>query len=62
MAEARKATPGRSPKQQRHPGSSRTTDRMRGKVVLVLMDRKTSRAWAFPKALRGRIADFAVAD
>jgi 4-hydroxybenzoyl-CoA thioesterase len=37
------------------------TDRVRGKVVLVLMDRKTSRALAFPDALRKRIADFVVA-
>jgi 4-hydroxybenzoyl-CoA thioesterase len=36
------------------------TDRVRGKVVLVLMDRKTSRALAFPDALRQRIADFVV--
>lgn len=37
------------------------TDRVRGRVVLVLMDRKTSRALAFPEALRRRIADFVVA-
>ncbi len=37
------------------------TDRVRGKVVLVLMDRQTTRALAFPDALRSRIADFVVA-
>ncbi|HET7873720.1 MAG TPA: thioesterase family protein [Terriglobales bacterium] len=37
------------------------TDRVRGKVVLVLMDRKTSRALPFPDALRKKIADFVVA-
>ena len=36
------------------------TDRVRGKVVLVLMDRKTSRALPFPDALRKRIVDFVV--
>jgi 4-hydroxybenzoyl-CoA thioesterase len=36
------------------------TDRVRGKVVLVLMDRKTSRALPFPEALRKRIVDFVV--
>lgn len=34
--------------------------RVRGKVVLVLMDRKTSRASPFPEALRKRIVDFVV--
>ena len=37
------------------------TDRVRGRVVLVLMDRRTTRALAFPDALRNRIADFVVA-
>jgi 4-hydroxybenzoyl-CoA thioesterase len=37
------------------------TDRVRGKVVLVLMDRKTSRALPFPDALRKKITDFVVA-
>lgn len=36
------------------------TDRVRGKVVLVLMDRQASRALAFPDALRRRISSFVV--
>jgi 4-hydroxybenzoyl-CoA thioesterase len=36
------------------------TDRVRGKVVLVLMDRQSSRARAFPEALRRRISSFVV--
>jgi hypothetical protein len=62
VAEARKATPQSFSEATPSPGSSPDhTDRVRGKFVLVLMDRKTSRALAFPKALRGRIADFVVA-
>jgi 4-hydroxybenzoyl-CoA thioesterase len=37
------------------------SDRVRGKVVLVQMDRRTTRALAFPNALRSRIADFVMA-
>lgn len=36
------------------------TERVRGKVVLVLMDRRSSRALAFPDALRIRISAFVV--
>ncbi len=36
------------------------SDRVRGKVVLVLMDRQSSRALAFPDALRKRISTFVV--
>lgn len=36
------------------------TDRVRGKVVLVLIDRQTTRALAFPDALRRTIARFVV--
>lgn len=36
------------------------TDRVRGKVVLVLMDRQANRALPFPDALRGCIAAFVV--
>jgi acyl-CoA thioesterase FadM len=36
------------------------TERVRGKVVLVLMDRRSYRALAFPEALRSRIATFIV--
>ena len=36
------------------------TDRVRGKVVLVLMDRQSSRALKFPDALRRRISSFVV--
>jgi 4-hydroxybenzoyl-CoA thioesterase len=37
------------------------TDRVRGKVVLVLMDRQSSRALAFPDTLRRNISAFVVA-
>lgn len=37
-------------------------DRVRGKVVLVLTDRREHRAIAFPDALRNRILSFVVAD
>jgi 4-hydroxybenzoyl-CoA thioesterase len=36
------------------------SDRVRGKVVLVLMDRKTNRALALPDELRSRISAFVV--
>ena len=38
------------------------TDRVRGKVVLVLTDRREHRAIAFPDALRHRILTFVVPD
>ena len=38
------------------------TDRVRGKVVLVLMDRRSSRALPFPDALRKSISTFVVSD
>lgn len=38
------------------------TDRVRGKVVLVLMDRRSSRALPFPDALRKSILTFVVSD
>jgi 4-hydroxybenzoyl-CoA thioesterase len=38
------------------------TERVRGKVVLVLMDRRSYRALAFPEALRKRISTFIVSD
>ncbi len=36
------------------------SDRVRGKVVLVLMDRQTTRALALPDELRSRISPFVV--
>ncbi|HZD93683.1 MAG TPA: thioesterase family protein [Candidatus Sulfotelmatobacter sp.] len=36
------------------------SDRVRGKVVLVLMDRQSNRALAFPDALRRQISTFVV--
>jgi 4-hydroxybenzoyl-CoA thioesterase len=38
------------------------TERVRGKVVLVLMDRRSYRALAFPEALRNRISTFVVSE
>ena len=37
-------------------------ERVRGKVVLVLMDRRSRRALAFPENLRGRISGFVVSE
>lgn len=38
------------------------TERVRGKVVLVLMDRRSHRAMAFPDALRNRISAFVLSE
>jgi acyl-CoA thioesterase FadM len=38
------------------------TERVRGKVVLVLMDRRSHRAMAFPDALRNRISSFVLSE
>jgi 4-hydroxybenzoyl-CoA thioesterase len=38
------------------------TDRVRGRVVLVLMDRRSSRALPFPDTLRKSISTFVVSD
>jgi 4-hydroxybenzoyl-CoA thioesterase len=38
------------------------TERVRGKVVLVLMDRRSHRAIAFPDALRNRISAFVLSE
>jgi 4-hydroxybenzoyl-CoA thioesterase len=38
------------------------SERVRGKVVLVLMDRRSNKALAFPDALRNRIKSFVVSE